>query len=241
MPTSTTRTGSGRHRAWKLPASLFAILSLAGCVSTVHTGAIDPAAASRPAVPAPVAAMYGPVKDGDVTIPAVDVSKIDPRYLRQVVDYKTDQPPGTIVVDPYHRFLYLVMKNGKALRYGVGVAKAGLQFKGSATIARKAEWPHWTPTPDMIKRQPKLYEPLASGLDGGLKNPLGARALYLFRGGKDTLYRLHGTNQPWSIGHAVSSGCIRLLDQDIIDLYRRVPKGARVVVLGPDSTEQGES
>lgn len=241
MVTSTIAMSPGRHRAWKLPASLFAILSLGGCVSTVHTGAITPAAASRPAVPASVAAMYGPVQDGDVTIPALDVSKINPRYLRQLVDYKTSEPPGTIVVDPYHRFLYLVMKNGKALRYGVGVAKAGLQFEGSATIARKAEWPHWTPTPDMIKRQPKLYEPLASGLDGGLKNPLGARALYLFRDGKDTLYRLHGTNQPWSIGHAVSSGCIRLLDQDIIDLYRRVPKGARVVVLGPDSAKQGES
>jgi lipoprotein-anchoring transpeptidase ErfK/SrfK len=226
-----------RRRTRKFPALLLVCLSLASCASTGHT---DTTAAEGVANPAPsLVAMYGPVQDGDVTIPAVDVSKIDPRYLRQLVGYSTDEPPGTIVVDPYHRFLYLVMEGGKAMRYGAGVAKAGLQFQGSATIARKAKWPHWTPTSEMIKRQPKLYKPVASGLDGGLGNPLGARALYLFRNGKDTLYRLHGTNQPWSIGHAVSSGCVRLLDQDIIDLYRRVPKGSHVVVLGPDSTKQG--
>ena len=179
------------------------------------------------------ASMYAARTDEDVTVPAVDVSKVDPKYLRHVVDYRTDQSPGTIVVDPYHRFLYLVLKHGKAVRYGVGVARAGMQFRGTAHIGRKARWPHWAPTEDMIKRDPKLYKPLADGMKGGLKNPLGARALYLFKDGKDTLYRLHGTTQPWSIGKAVSSGCIRLFDQDIMDLYRRVPKGARVVVLGP--------
>lgn len=236
-----SRGSSRSRRAGKWSVSLAAVLSLAGCVGTGQTGPVSDVPATKHKVPASEAALYAPVQDGNLTVPAVDLNKIDPRYLRQLVDYQSDEPPGTIVVDPYHRFLYLVMKDGKALRYGVGVAKAGLQFQGSATIARKAEWPHWTPTPDMIKRQPELYQPLASGLDGGLQNPLGARALYLFKDGKDTLYRLHGTNQPWSIGHAVSSGCIRLLDQDIIDLYQRVPKGARVVVLGPNSTEQGES
>lgn len=216
-------------------ASALSLLALAGCVSTAGPTEPDP---PRRQVSAQYAAMYGPVTDGDVTIPGVDVSKIDPKYLRQIVDYETDQLPGTIVVDPYNRFLYLVMEDGKAMRYGVGVAKAGLQFEGAATIARKAQWPHWTPTQDMIKREPERYGPLADGMDGGLKNPLGARALYLFKDGKDTLYRLHGTTEPWSIGKAVSSGCIRLFNQDIMDLYRRVPRGARVVVLGPDGAER---
>lgn len=232
MPAITVR--SGRRRIRQFSALLLVTLALAGCASTGQTDTTAPNPATKPA-------FYSPVQDGDVTIPAVDVSKIDPRYLRQIVDYSTGEPPGTIVVDPYHRFLYLVMEGGKAMRYGVGVAKAGLEFQGAATIARKAEWPHWAPTLDMIKRQPDLYKPVASGLDGGLGNPLGARALYLFKGGKDTLYRLHGTNQPWSIGHAVSSGCIRLLNQDIIDLYRRVQRGARVVVLGPGQGRQGDS
>jgi len=157
-----------------------------------------------------------------------------------LVDYQTKEPPGTIVVDPHARFLYLVMENGKAMRYGVGVAKAGLEFVGEADIARKAQWPGWTPTQDMIKRDPERYEPLAKGLPGGLKNPLGARALYLYKGGQDTLYRIHGTNEPWSIGKSVSSGCIRMLNQDIIDLHSRVPKGSRVVVLGPEQSGKGE-
>lgn len=182
---------------------------------------------------------YGEINDNGTIIPAVDTSKIDPRYLRQIVDYQTDEPVGTIIVDPQNRFLYLVMEGGKAMRYGVGVAKAGLEFEGQADILRKAAWPGWVPTPDMIKREPERYGPYAKGLDGGLHNPLGARALYLYKDGKDTLYRIHGTNEPWSIGKPVSSGCIRLLNHDIIDLYNRVPKGARVVVLG--ANQKGES
>lgn len=231
----------GRSLTLVVPAMLLIAALAAGCVSTPQPS--DP---PRPTVDPNVAAMYGPVEDHDYTVPAIDVSQVDPKYLRQIVDYHGGQRPGTVVVDPYHKFLYLVMEHGKAMRYGVGVARAGMQFQGSATIARKAAWPHWTPTPDMIKRDPDLYEPLADGMDGGLKNPLGARALYLFRDGKDTLYRLHGTNQPWSIGKNVSSGCIRLFNQDILDLYRRVPKGAKVVVLGPNDPspslpETGES
>jgi lipoprotein-anchoring transpeptidase ErfK/SrfK len=164
-------------------------------------------------------------------VDAVDLSEMDPKNLRQLVDYRTTQPPGTVVVDPHKRFLYLVMENGKALRYGVGVGKAGLEFSGTATIQDRKEWPHWTPTPDMIHRDPDRYQPWAKGMDGGAKNPLGARALYLFKDGKDTLYRIHGTTEPWSIGKAVSSGCIRMLNQNVIDLYNRVPKGAKVVVM----------
>lgn len=173
---------------------------------------------------------YSAPKDEKFDVPPVDVSKIDPKYLRQLVDYPTDQPPGTIVVDPHNRFLYLVQEGGKALRYGVGVGKEGLEFTGTANVGYKREWPRWTPTQDMIKREPERYEQWADGMEGGATNPLGARALYLFKDGKDTLYRIHGTTEPWSIGQAVSSGCIRLLNQDVIDLYNRVPPRSKVVV-----------
>ena len=139
--------------------------------------------------------------------------------------------PGTIVVDPRRRFLYLVETSRSARRYGVGVGRAGLAFQGAATIGWKAEWPRWTPTRNMIRREPEKYAKYADGLPGGPGNPLGARALYLVRNGRDTYYRIHGTNQPWSIGQAVSSGCIRMLNAHVVDLYDRVRPGARVVVL----------
>lgn len=156
--------------------------------------------------------------------------ELDPRYRRQIVAYAGLEPAGTIVVDPRQRFLYLVLADGEALRYGVGVGRQGFSWSGAATIGRKAEWPIWTPTKRMIKREPKLAR-WARGMPGGPDNPLGARALYLFQAARDTLYRIHGTNEPWSIGRAVSSGCIRLLNEDITDLYARVPIGASVVVL----------
>jgi len=127
-----------------------------------------------------------------------------------------------------------VRPEGRAVRYGVGVGREGFGWSGSARVARKAEWPTWTPPADMIKRQPEVAK-FAHGMPGGLENPLGARALYLYQGNRDTLYRLHGTNDPSSIGHAMSSGCIRLLNQDIIDLYRRAPVGSPVVVLSTRS------
>lgn len=151
------------------------------------------------------------------------------KFRRQVVSDPTGERPGTIVVDPRARFLYLVMERGKALRYGVGVGRQGFEWAGDAKIRRKAEWPRWTPTRDMIKRDPKLAK-YSRGMDGGINNPLGARALYLYSGGKDTLYRIHGTNEPWSIGRAMSSGCIRMLNDDVVDLFERIPLGTRVVV-----------
>lgn len=220
----------------RLLALPLVLLSLSACVQTTRP-AVEPDVVK---VDPSVASMYSAIDDGGNLIPAVDATKIESKNVRQVVDYQTKEPTGTIVVDPHARFLYLVMENGKAMRYGVGVAKAGLEFVGEADIARKAQWPGWTPTQDMIKRDPERYEPLAKGLPGGLKNPLGARALYLYKGGQDTLYRIHGTNEPWSIGKSVSSGCIRMLNQDIIDLHRRVPKGSRVVVLGPEQSGKGE-
>lgn len=215
----------------RLGVAIGAALLLGACGPTQQRPGLDPRIVQKPVVDQELARMYSAVDDGAAEVPAVDVSTIDPQYLRQVVDYETDQKPGTIVVDPEARFLYLVMENGKAMRYGVGVGKEGLEFKGSASVSRKASWPGWTPTPDMIKREPERYKPWAKGMEGGVKNPLGARALYLYQGGKDTLYRIHGTSEPQSIGQAVSSGCIRLLNQDIIDLHSRVPKGSKVVVL----------
>ena len=162
-------------------------------------------------------------------IAAVDLSKIDRPFWRQMVPDPTGEPAGTIVVDPDASFLWLVMEGGQAMRYGVGVGREGFGWNGHATIARKAQWPKWTPPREMIEREPELQE-WAGGMPGGPENPLGARALYLYQNGEDTLYRIHGTSEPWSIGRAVSSGCIRLLNAEVIDLHRRVPVGSRVVV-----------
>ena len=152
---------------------------------------------------------------------------LDPRFARQTVAYRSEYKPGTIVIDTKTRFLYLVQENGMALRYGVGVGRAGFEWSGTAKIKRKAEWPVWYPPAEMRKREPWL--PVR--MEGGIENPLGARALYLYQGDKDTLYRIHGTNQASTIGKAVSSGCIRLLNDDVADLFERVPMGTTVVVL----------
>ena len=160
----------------------------------------------------------------------VDLSQIDPKYHRQIVPDPMGEPVGTVVVDTDNRFLYLAMEGGQALRYGVGIGREGFGWSGTATVKRKAEWPTWTPTPYMIRTDPKAMR-FADGMPGGPDNPLGARALYLFEGNRDTLYRIHGTSEPHSIGRAVSSGCVRLLNADVIDLYDRVPIGSRVVVL----------
>jgi lipoprotein-anchoring transpeptidase ErfK/SrfK len=163
-------------------------------------------------------------------VPAIEDTEVPPQYRRQRIRYETSQHPGTVIVDPGERFLYLVQEEGYALRYGVGVGREGFGWTGTAEIARKAQWPTWTPPAEMIKRQPEL-KVYAGGMAPSLENPLGARALYLYQNGRDTLYRLHGTNEPSSIGQNVSSGCIRLINQDIIDLYQRVPTGTKVVVL----------
>ena len=162
---------------------------------------------------------------------AMPLDKISPELRRQEVAYVTTHPAGTVVVDTPARRLYYIMGNGRAMRYGVGVGRQGLALKGDAYVGRKAEWPSWTPTANMIRREPERNRKYAGGMPGGPNNPLGARAIYLYRGGNDTMFRLHGTNQPQSIGHAMSSGCIRMLNHDVVDLYERVPVGARIVVL----------
>jgi lipoprotein-anchoring transpeptidase ErfK/SrfK len=145
---------------------------------------------------------------------------------RRFIPDRTGEVPGTLTIDTRSRRLLLSLEDGRAMEYAIGVGRTGFAWKGEAQIGRKAFWPGWTPPPEMLQRRPDLPE----HMDGGLENPLGARALYLFQGNKDTLFRIHGTNEPESIGHAVSSGCIRMLNADVIDLYTRVAKGARVVV-----------
>jgi lipoprotein-anchoring transpeptidase ErfK/SrfK len=174
---------------------------------------------------------YGTTRDSGHTVPAVDFSTIDRDLLRQEVVWRGSEPSGSIVVNVPERRLYLIEGGGRALRYAVGVGREeALNFHGSAVIGRKETWPRWTPTASMIAAMPR-YRPYAGGMPGGLGNPLGARALYLYQDGRDTYFRVHGTNEPESIGHAVSSGCIRLFNQDIIDLYNRVPVGTHVTVV----------
>ncbi len=174
---------------------------------------------------------YGGLQDDGNVIPPLDLTTIDRGLLRQQVAWRGLQKPGSIVVNIPERHLYLVLDGGRALRYSVGVGRSeALNFRGSAVIGRKEKWPRWTPTATMIAAIPR-YRPYAGGMPGGIGNPLGARALYLYRGGQDTYFRLHGTNEPESIGHAVSSGCIRLFNHDIIDLYNRVPVGTPVTVV----------
>lgn len=156
---------------------------------------------------------------------------LNAKYAPHDVAFPSRYAAGTVVVDPHKRFLYLVEQPGTARRYGVGVGKAGLAWSGHAVVGRKEEWPHWQPTKDMIRRNPREYRKYAKGLEGGPHNPLGARALYLYHNGRDTLYRIHGTNAPWTIGHAVSNGCIRMLNEHVEDLYNRLHIGTPVVVL----------
>lgn len=177
--------------------------------------------------------IYGPIRDDDRSLPAIPYGRIDPRYLRQEVSYQTAEAPGTIVVDTKQHFLYLVQSGGKAIRYGVGLGRDGYAWSGRGKIQWKAKWPRWTPPDEMVKRQPELASISAAngGMTPGLNNPLGARALYIFKDGKDTLYRVHGTPDWQSVGKATSSGCVRMLNQDVIDLYERVPQGAQIVVI----------
>lgn len=212
---------------------LAAPLLVAGCATSQR---FPTKALGKPPVSQYYRDMYAAVETDQFPIPAPDLSKIDPQFYRQEVAYAGPESAGTIVVDTQQRFLYLPLGQGRALRYGIGVGKAGLEFEGVGVIQYKRQWPRWTPTPDMISREPDRYGPLAGGMEPGPTNPLGARALYLFKNGQDTLYRIHGSNEDWSIGRAVSSGCIRMLNQDVIDLYNRVPNGTRVVVLQHSTT-----
>jgi lipoprotein-anchoring transpeptidase ErfK/SrfK len=227
-----------RRRFLGLAATAAASAALSACTTVDRGGGYNYPPDSLP--PAGVdssygsyVSMYGPMFDEGFEIPAVPIEKIDRQFLRQIVPDPTGEPAGTIVVDTSAHFLYLVLGGGEALRYGVGLGRAGFEWSGRANVQWKQKWPKWTPPAEMIARQPELekYSEDNGGMPPGLDNPLGARALYIFQGGEDTLYRLHGSPEWNSIGKSVSSGCVRLMNQDIIDLYDRVPGKAPIVVV----------
>lgn len=223
-------------------------LTLTGACATVGGEAEDgekpriknPLPFSRAPEFPPFEEMYAATSDGGFSIPAVSYQKINERYLRQVVNDPTGEKPGTIVVDTGSHHLFLVLPGRKAVRYGVGLGREGFEWSGRAEIKRKASWPKWHPPEEMIDREPKLEkyrttydrktDTYEGGMDGGPLNPLGARALYLYQDNVDTLYRLHGSPEWASIGKSVSSGCVRLMNQDVIDLHNRANTGAEVLV-----------
>lgn len=208
----------------------FGALALAGCTTTGSTRVATPAEPIRPTVPPDVLMMYSARPEEEYPVPAADISMIQPAYWRQEVDNTTGEREGSVVVDTTNYFLYLTMPNGRAMRYGVGLGRAGFEWSGKGHIAYKRKWPVWTPPSEMIERQPEL-EMYRHGQPPGLLNALGARALYIHQGNRDTLYRVHGTMDVATIGKAVSSGCVRMIFQDIIDLHDRVPNGAPIVVI----------
>ncbi len=208
----------------RLAALILVGLVAAGCVPEDI-----PVAEAPPAITPADPTIYAARNDGGRRLAAIDVAAIHPALLRNRVPFETTEAPGTIVIDTRGPFLYLVEGEGMATRYGIAVGKEGFGWTGTGVIARTARWPGWTPPPEMIARDPSLAK-WAGGMPGGLQNPLGARALYIYFNGRDSGYRIHGTNQPNSIGWAASSGCFRMLNQDVVDLYDRVPTGTRVVV-----------
>ncbi|MEP4769538.1 MAG: L,D-transpeptidase [Roseibium sp.] len=206
--------------------------ALGGCQTMELVGLPD-----QPDIPGEnfdYSAAYAALPDGDFTWPAINYKKFDPKFLRQVVEYKSRQRPGTIIVDPHNNFLYWTLSSKTALRYGIGVGRAGFAWTGEALIRVKREHPIWRPPREMIARKPSLERYWEKGFPAGLRNPLGARAMDLWQGSIDTLYRIHGTNKPSSIGRSVSSGCIRMWQQDVIDLFNRVPLRTKVIVLTKD-------
>lgn len=239
-PTETEKHLS--RRAVLSGAGVMAMLAASGCTRTVDmsalqldtmsTGSIRP---MRPSISVDKHitspdVMYAGLTDGGFVVPPVPYQKIKPEFRRQIVVDPTGEAPGTIVIRLQERHLYLVRSDGDAIRYGVGIGKDGFRWSGRANVQYGREWPTWTPPPEMIQRKPELVK-WKGGQPGGLQNPLGARALYLYQNGQDTGYRIHGSPEWWSIGQAMSSGCVRLINQDIIDLYSRVSKKNPVLVV----------
>lgn len=209
-----------------------ALLVLAGCDDAALMGM---APLAQPPVAQTVAPThYDAVPDNGFTVPPVPVAEVPTEMLQQQVSYPTDQAVGTIVIDPSTKHLYLITARNTALRYGIAVGRAGFGWSGEAEIVGRTTWPKWIPPHEMIARRPELEKFRDVGQPGGLTNPLGARALYLKTNGVDYGYRIHGTPEWESIGHNASSGCIRMINQDVMDLYNRVPDGTHVVVLTED-------
>lgn len=208
-------------------------LALAGCNATTGRGSSGFFSGRDPDFPL----NYGPRPDEKFPLAAVRPRQLPPRFRRQRVAYETDERVGTLVVETSAYYLYLVEPDGMAMRYGVGLGRQGFEWSGRARVAWKREWPKWTPPDEMIARQPELerWSVRNGGMPPGLDNPMGARALYIFEGGVDTLYRVHGSNDPTAIGKPTSAGCVRMVNQDVIDLYDRVKPNARILVMAPDT------
>lgn len=204
-------------------------LVLTGCSSASR---LRNAAANRPER-YDYGLIYGLLPEERFPVPAVNLERVPKRFWRKQVNYRTPHPVGTVIVDTRNFYLHLVQDDGKAMRYGVGLGRQGFEWNGDGVIQWKRKWPTWTPPAEMIARQPELAKWSAAngGMPPGLDNALGARALYIFQNGRDTLYRIHGTPQYWTIGKAVSSGCVRMMNHDVIDLYKRVPNGSKLIVL----------
>ncbi|MEP9377633.1 L,D-transpeptidase [Aquabacter sp. CN5-332] len=219
-------TAQVRHRTGLLSRRSFlagsavslGALGLAGCSTTDYMSIAE------------AQKVYGPVPTEKFPIPAVDVAKVNPKYFRATVPYETKETVGTIIVDPSNYYVYRVEEDGKATRYGANVGRDGFRWSGDAYVGRKGEWAVWTPPKEMIKRQPEAAK-WANGMPGGLENPLGARTLYLYQNGSYTLYTIYASSDPESIGSGITSGCVGLLSQDMIDLYDRTPVKTKVVVL----------
>lgn len=199
-------------------AAGFGALGLGGC------------ATSDPVFLAEAAKAYGPMPEEKFPIPAVDISKVDPKYYRRTVSYESKEAPGTIVVDPGKFYVYRIEGDGTATRYGANVGRDGFLWSGDAYVGRKSEWATWTPPKEMIRRQPEAAK-YARGMPGGLDNPLGARTLHLYQNGAYTLYTIYASSEPETIGSGITSGCVGLLSQDMIHLYARTPVKTKVVVL----------
>jgi lipoprotein-anchoring transpeptidase ErfK/SrfK len=224
-----SQTTTLSRRGFLAGASGLLALAAAGCATTAPRP--EQTASLPPPIPDDVVMMYRAMPEEQFPVPAVDLRYLRPEYYRRRVSYATVEHPGTVVVDTVNRYLYHVEENGMAMRYGVGIGRAGFEWSGRGHVAYKRAWPVWTPPTEMIARQPEL-EQWRRGQPPGLDNPLGARALYIHEGNRDTIYRIHGTEEAWTIGDAVSSGCVRLIHQDVIDLADRVRPGSPIVVLG---------
>lgn len=216
---------------------------LAVCAAMATLAACGAAPASNPpeevigGVPASqIVPGYGLLVDGDYTLPPVPPDYLLGLNRRALVPYPGRESPGTIEIDPHAKFLYHVLADGLAMRYPIAVGREGLGISGTTIVRRMAEWPGWTPTANMLRNEPEIYGPYAGGVPGGLASPLGARALYLYRGGRDSYYRIHGTNDLSSIGNSGSAGCIRMFNQDVIDLYNQVALDAVVVIRSYDES-----
>ncbi len=203
---------------------------LVGILALTVLAACSGGAPKTEGAPTGPVAGYGGMEDGGFYIEPVDPALLTPAQRRTEVDYAGDEPAGSIVVDIYARKLYHIQDGGRAMRYAIAVGREGLSFTGTGVIGRKAEWPSWQPTANMLRTRPDLYAKYAGGRAGGADNPLGSRALYLYKGGRDTYFRIHGTIQNESIGRATSAGCIRLFNQDVIYLYEQVKPGTQVKV-----------